>query len=107
MTDKFSLLGLPLTQEGAAKLNALVSRVQSRTTALQEMEGVKAGLVEALELNLRGGDLASGKRRRRIGRHETRRSDSKSESLGVAVEIRRRSRQSDNRAGKMAIVAKS
>ena len=52
--------GLPLTQEGAAKLNALVSRVQSRTTALQEMEGVKAGLVEALELNLRGGDLASG-----------------------------------------------
>ena len=52
--------GLPLTQEGAAKLNALVSRIQSRTTALQEMEGVKAGLVEALELNLRGGDLASG-----------------------------------------------
>ena len=57
---KLASSSLPLTQEGAAKLNALVSRVQSRTTALQEMEGVKAGLVEALELNLRGGDLASG-----------------------------------------------
>jgi hypothetical protein len=30
----------PLTNEGAAKLNTLVSRCFSRATALQEMEGV-------------------------------------------------------------------
>ena len=50
----------PLTQEGAAKLNTLVSRCFSRATALQEMEGARAALAEALEPSLRGRDLAPG-----------------------------------------------
>ena len=50
----------PLTQEGAAKLNTLVSRCFSRATALQEMEGARAELAEALEPSLRGYDLALG-----------------------------------------------
>ena len=39
----------PLTQEGAAKLNALTSRCFSRATALQEMEEARAALAAALE----------------------------------------------------------
>jgi serine/threonine protein kinase len=47
----------PLTQEGAAKLNALTSRCFSRATALQEMEEARAALAKALEPSLRGEDL--------------------------------------------------
>ena len=50
----------PLTQEGAAKLNTLVSRCFSRATALQEMEGARASLAEALEPSLRGRDISPG-----------------------------------------------
>ena len=50
----------PLTQEGAAKLNTLVSRCFSRATALQEMEGARAVLAEALEPSLRGRDISPG-----------------------------------------------
>ena len=50
----------PLTQEGAAKLNTLVSRCFTRATALQEMESARAQLAEALEPSLRGEDLAVG-----------------------------------------------
>ena len=50
----------PLTEEGAAKLNTLVSRCFSRATALQEMDGARAALAEALEPSLRGRDLALG-----------------------------------------------
>lgn len=50
----------PLTQEGAAKLNTLVSRCFSRATALQEMDGARAALAEALEPSLRGRDLSPG-----------------------------------------------
>jgi hypothetical protein len=49
-----------LTQEGAAKLNTLVSRCFSRATALQEMEGARAALAEALEPSLAGRDLCVG-----------------------------------------------
>ena len=50
----------PLTQEGAAKLNTLVSRCFTRAVALQEMESARAQLAEALEPSLRGADLAVG-----------------------------------------------
>jgi len=50
----------PLTDEGAAKLNTLVSRCFSRATALQEMDLARATLSEALEPELRGRALRPG-----------------------------------------------
>jgi len=50
----------PLTQEGAAKLNTLVSRVQSRATALQDMEGARAALLAAMTPSTNGIDQAVG-----------------------------------------------
>jgi len=48
----------PLTQEGAAKLNALTSRCFSRATALQEMEEARAALAAALEPSRSAGDAS-------------------------------------------------
>ena len=57
---KLASNGPPLTQEGAAKLNTLVSRVQSRATALQDMEGARAALLEAMRPSANGIDQAVG-----------------------------------------------
>lgn len=57
---KLAASGPPLTQAGAAKLNTLVSRVQSRATALQNMEGARAALLEAMTPATNGSDAAVG-----------------------------------------------
>lgn len=57
---KLAVNGPPLTQEGAAKLNTLVSRVQSRATALQDMESARAALIEAMSPSTTGIDQAVG-----------------------------------------------
>jgi len=57
---KLASNGPPLTQEGAAKLNTLVSRVQSRATALQNMDNARAALIEAMTPSVDGIDRAVG-----------------------------------------------
>lgn len=57
---KLAASGPPLTQAGAAKLNTLVSRVQSRATALQNMEGARAALLDAMTPSTNGVDQAVG-----------------------------------------------
>ena len=57
---KLASNGPPLTQEGAAKLNTLVSRVQSRATALQNMDNARAALIEAMTPSVDGVDRAVG-----------------------------------------------